>query len=197
MRGSIKLLAGLATLAASCSSGAEAKVICSGHHLHSTPRPEGSCKDVKPATFASKGGLTAYVFPVNPSLHATPDMESRVEVRARDGKVLATKSFASPKGANGYYVVQAQWTRDGQYFVFSLASSGGHSPWQAPMEVFSVERLGFVKFSAMIQDAPTLTKRFALKGDSTVIATTWTDNNFEKPRRVEVDLKMAVPKVPM
>ena len=196
MTGSIKLLAGLASLAASCGNGAEAKAVCTGHQLLSMPRPEGSCKDVKPATFASKGGFTAYVFPVNPSLHATPDMESRVEVRARDGKVLATKDFASPKGANGYYVVQAQWTRDGQFFVFSLSSSGGHSPWQAPIEVFSVERMGFVKFSAMIQNAPTLTKRFALKGDSTVIATTWTDNNFEKPRTVVVDLKATVPKIP-
>ena len=64
------------------------------------------------------------------------------------------------------------------------------------MEVFSVERKGFLKFSSLIQEAPTLTKRFVLKGDSTVVATTWTDGNFERPRSVEVDLKAAVGKLP-
>ena len=46
--------------------------------------------DVKPLTFPSPDGLlTAVVLPVDPSLNATPDMESLVEVRASDGHTLA------------------------------------------------------------------------------------------------------------
>ena len=45
------------------------------------------------------------------------------------GAVLATKSFKSPDGEHGRNVQKAEWSPDSQFFVFSTASSGGHSPW--------------------------------------------------------------------
>jgi hypothetical protein len=45
------------------------------------------------------------------------------------GVVLATKDFKSPDGEHGRNVQKAEWSPDSQFFVFSTASSGGHSPW--------------------------------------------------------------------
>src|SRR5262249_23644314 len=61
-------------------------------------------------------------------LYATPDMESRVVIRASNSDTLTSKDYSSPRGANGYYVVNAKWSPDSQFFVYSMSSSGGHSP---------------------------------------------------------------------
>ncbi len=45
------------------------------------------------------------------------------------GAVLATKGFKSPDGEHGRNVQKTEWSPDSQFFVFSTASSGGHSPW--------------------------------------------------------------------
>jgi hypothetical protein len=170
---------------------------CQGRQLLATPRPASSCKNVKPSTFRSPdGALTAFVFPADPSLNTTPDMESRIEIRPKDGHALTSKDYSSPRGANGYYVVRAKWTRDSQFFVFTLSSSGGHSPWSFPMAVYSRERNAVVKFSDMIGGNPTLSEDFRLTGDHTVIATTWKDQNIEKKISVTVDLKEALAKLP-
>jgi hypothetical protein len=58
-----------------------------------------------------------------------PFNESRVEIRNMKGTVLATKDFKSPDGEHGRNVQKREWSPDSQFFVFSTASSGGHSPW--------------------------------------------------------------------
>jgi hypothetical protein len=58
-----------------------------------------------------------------------PFNESRVEIRNMNGTVLATKDFKSPDGEHGRNVQKMEWSADSQFFVFSTASSGGHSPW--------------------------------------------------------------------
>ncbi len=58
-----------------------------------------------------------------------PFNESRVEIRDMTGSVLATKDFKSPDGEHGRNVQKTEWSTDSQFFVFSTASSGGHSPW--------------------------------------------------------------------
>jgi hypothetical protein len=45
------------------------------------------------------------------------------------GALLATKDFKSPDGEHGRNVQKMEWSPDSQFFVFSTASSGGHSPW--------------------------------------------------------------------
>ncbi|MDQ6764885.1 MAG: hypothetical protein M3Z22_02115 [Verrucomicrobiota bacterium] len=60
---------------------------------------------------------------------APPFNESRVEVHDAQGALLATKDFKSPDGEHGRNVQKNQWSSDSQFFVFSTASSGGHSPW--------------------------------------------------------------------
>jgi hypothetical protein len=59
-------------------------------------------------------------------------MESRVVIRSVDGDTLNSINHASPRGMNGYYVDTAEWSPDSQFFVYSMVSSGGHSPWSHP-----------------------------------------------------------------
>jgi hypothetical protein len=63
-------------------------------------------------------------------------MESRVVIRTSNGETLNSKDYSSPRGFNGYYVVNAKWSPDSRFFVYSMSSSGGHSPWQFPMAVY-------------------------------------------------------------
>jgi hypothetical protein len=97
-------------------ASAVAELACSGHKLLRNPRAESSCSNVKPAIYASPdGALRALVFPADVSLYATPDMESRIVIRSAKGDTLTSKDYSSPRGTNGYYVVDAKWSPDSQF----------------------------------------------------------------------------------
>lgn len=180
------------------SSDAAAGSACAGHQLLPVPRAAASCKTLLPSVFAAPdGALTADVYAVDPSLHATPDMESRIAIKVQKGQIRgrqlrAAKDYSSPGGANGYYVVHAKWTPDSQFFVYSLSSSGGHSPWQSPMAVYSRASNAFIEFSKLIGGNPTLRPSFRLVGAHSVVATTWRDHNIEQSKEVTVNLKGAI-----
>lgn len=57
--------------------------------------------------------------------------------------------------------------------MFSLTSSGGHSPWSYPIMVYSRQKNVIAKFSDMIDGKPTLSGDFSFSGPHTVAATTW------------------------
>jgi hypothetical protein len=125
-----------------------AEAACSGHKLLSTPRPEWSCRNVAAQIFVSPDKTTrALVIPASVSLDATPDMESRVVMRSRAGNTMISKDHSSPRGMNGYYVYRAKWSPDSQFFVYSLTSSGGHSPWSFPIMVYSRKANRIAAFS--------------------------------------------------
>lgn len=168
---------------------------CAGHQLLTTPRPEGSCLTMRPEVHASPDGeLRAIVFPTGMDLHASPDIESRIVIRGNDAKLLTSKDYASPRGANGYYVVKAKWSPDSQFFVFSMSSSGGHSPWQFPTWVYSRQKNAFISFNAMIAGDPTLSDEFEFTGPHTLKAMTWEAVGSDKQVAVIVDLADAVAK---
>jgi hypothetical protein len=147
---------------------------CSGHKLLSTPRPEGSCRNTPAEVFVSPDKtLRALVVGADVSLDTTPDMESRVVIRSTSGDTVTSKDHSSPRGANGYYVYRAKWSPDSQYFVYSMVSSGGHSPWQFPTMVFGRRQNRFVPFSDMINGNPTVSGEFKFTGPHMLIATTW------------------------
>src|SRR5262250_1234542 len=173
------------------TTDAPAQVACSGHKLLPRPRPESSCSDVKPQIYPSPdGALRALVFPVDVSLYATPDMESRVVIRASNSDTLISKDYSSPRGANGYYVVNAKWSPDSQFFVYSMSSSGGHSPWSFPIMVFGRQKNAFAKFSDMIQGNPTISADFNFIGPHTLVASTWKGpGSIDQKVPVTVDLE--------
>lgn len=180
------------------ADSAPAADLCAGHQLLRTRRPELSCGYIKPRIYPSPDGmLRALVFPVDISLDATPDMESRVAIRSRKGDTLASKDYSSPRGFNGYHVVNAQWSPDSKFFVYSMSSSGGHSPWQFPMAVYSREKNAFVAFSDMINGNPTISGDFKFVGPHTVVASTWKQAGaIEDKVPVTVDLAEAFAKLP-
>jgi hypothetical protein len=67
--------------------------------------------------------------------------ESMVVIKTKEGITIFSKSYGSEDGEHGYGVVQAAWTPNSTFFVYSLASSGGHSPWHTPIHYISVRDL--------------------------------------------------------
>jgi hypothetical protein len=196
MRLVILLAAGIA-LAQASSAAAQGSDPCGGHQLLPKPRAEGSCLTLKPEVFPSPDrSLRAVVLPVGLELHATPDIESRVAIRANDAKLLTSKDHASPRGADGFYVVRAKWSPDSQFFVYSMSSSGGHSPLLFPTWVYSRQKNLFVSFSELIGGRPTLSEDFSFSGPHTVKATTWDKAGSDKHVPVVVDLEEAIGKMP-
>jgi hypothetical protein len=175
-----------------------AEVVCSGHKLLPTPRPESSCSSIKPRIYPSPdGALRALVLPVDVSLYATPDMESRVVIRTSKGDTLTSKDYSSPRGTNGYYVVNAKWSPDSEFFVYSMSSSGGHSPWSFPMMVYSRQKKRIAGFSDMIEGRPTLSPDFHFAGPHTLVADTWKESgSLDNKVAVTVDLEDAFGKLP-
>jgi hypothetical protein len=178
-------------------ASAVAQLACSGHKLLRIPRPESSCSNVKPVIYTSPdGALRALVFPVDVSLYATPDMESRVVIRIAKGDTLTSKDYSSPRGTNGYYVLDAKWSPDSQFFVYSMASSGGHSPWSFPMTVYSRQKKRIAGFSDMIEGKPTLSADFRFAGPHTLVASTWKQQgSLDDKVPVTVDLEDAFAKL--
>jgi hypothetical protein len=170
---------------------------CSGHELLTTPRPEASCREIITQIFVSPDKAThALVLPADVSLYATPDMESRVVIRSSAGDTLTSQDHSSPRGANGYYVYNAQWSPDSQFFVYSMVSSGGHSPWSFPIMVYSRKKNLFAHFSDMINGSPTVSGEFQFSGPHILTASTWKQSgDLDHKVPISVDLEQAVEKL--
>ena len=176
---------------------AQAENQCEGHELLPTPRAENSCATIISKIHASPDKkLHAVVLPVEISLNATPDMESRIVFRSVAGDTLNSLSHASPRGMNGFYVDAAQWSPDSQFFVYNLVSSGGHSPWSHPTMVYSVQRNRFGHLSEMIDGRPILSENFQFSGEHMLMVSTWKqEGKPDDPTPVTVDLATAFDKL--
>jgi hypothetical protein len=124
-------------------------------------------------------------------------MESRVVIRTAKGDTLTSMDYSSPRGANGFYVVNAKWSPDSQFFVYSMSSSGGHSPWSFPIMMYGRKKDLIAKFSDMIGGNPTLSADFDFSGSHALVARTWkAAGAIEGPIPVTVDLDAAFEKLP-
>jgi hypothetical protein len=130
-----------------------------------------------------------------PQRHAR--YESNVAIHSTSGAALASKDYSSPGGANGYYVVNAKWSPDSQFFAYSMMSSGGHSPWSFPIWVYSVKRNQFASFSDMINGSPTISGAFTIAAPHTLHASTWKQpGDLDDKVPVSVDLETAFDRLP-
>jgi hypothetical protein len=170
---------------------------CEGHNLLPAPRAETSCQTILAKLFPSPDKKThATVLPADINLSATPDMESRVVIRAANGDTLNSLDHSSPRGMNGYYVDLAQWSPDSKFFVYNLVSSGGHSPWSHPTMVYSVEHNRFASFGDLIGGGPILSDKFQFEGAHVLTASTWKREGApDDPVPVSVDLAAAFAKL--
>ena len=62
--------------------------------------------------------------------------ESTVTITNSKRHVLQDWCMDSEDHDHGYGVVHSQWSPDSKYFVFTTASSGGHSAWHFPTKVY-------------------------------------------------------------
>jgi hypothetical protein len=124
-------------------------------------------------------------------------MESRIVIRTSKGDTLTSKDYSSPRGTNGYHVVNAKWSPDSQFFVYSMSSSGGHSPWSFPLMVYSRQKNRIAALSDMIDGKPTVSADFHFSGSHTLVASTWKQPGaLEDKVPVIVDLEDAFGKLP-
>jgi hypothetical protein len=65
--------------------------------------------------------------------------ESRIDIYTPHLDKICSLDYSSEDADHGYVVAKASWTPDGTFFVFSLESSGGPSPWHTPTEFVSFE----------------------------------------------------------
>lgn len=82
------------------------------------------------------GGLRATIVGIGKKYRGNY-YESRVQVRTTHGKLVFQASFGSPDNEQGYGVVCIGWTPDSQFFVWSMASSGGHQAGYFPAFFYS------------------------------------------------------------
>lgn len=187
-----------AAIATSIYADGFADDVCRGHKQLPNPRPATSCQEIVPEVYNSPDGeLQALVLPVGVSLYATPDIESRVVIRSRKGDTLTSKDYSSPRGMNGYYVDHAKWSPDSQFFVFSMISSGGHSPWSFPTIIYSRQKNVIAKLSDMIGGKPILSGDFSVSAPHTVRVKTWKRvGDIDNTVTVAVDLQAAFDTLP-
>jgi hypothetical protein len=87
-----------------------------------------------PRQYRASNGSRAVITPVGPG------GESRVDIYTSRLDKVCSLDYSSEDGEHGYFVAKAAWTADGNFFVFSLENSGGHSPWHTPTEFVSFEK---------------------------------------------------------
>lgn len=125
-------------------------------------------------TFRAKDGTRVVVLPVSKPSNRN-DSESKLEFYSPKNQMLCTLDYSSEDGNHGFGVVKAAWTPDNHYFVFSLASSGGHQPWHAPTLFYSAGD-NTVRSLDSYADAAGISKRdFRLHAPNVVLTEVWRD----------------------
>jgi len=123
---------------------------------------------------------------------SVPDVESIIEIRDRNGKLIFSKDYSSEDGLHGLGVVQCQWTPDSQFFVYSLTSSGADRPWYSPIDIYSRSHNAVERMDDMIGNRPTLSAGFDIFPPHWIEDVTWKDaSHAEDYVTVKVDLAAA------
>ena len=108
--------------------------------------------------------LKAIIIPAGMKGYET--YESRIEVHTSGGRLLRRRSFASSDQNHGEGVGHAEWSSDGQFFVFNTSSSGGHQPWHFATYYYSIRNNRFHSLDRVIGP---ISSDFKLEGPNTVV----------------------------
>jgi len=114
--------------------------------------PAGNGRDQVRTYRSPDGAVVARILSVSKAGRHPRD-EDRVELRSQSGRVLAQRSYASWDGEHGYGVIQAAWTPNSRFFIWRLESSGGHSPWHSPVELWYRRRNRIYSLDRLLHDA--------------------------------------------
>jgi len=117
--------------------------------------------------------------------HEGASQESSIRIVNIRGTVLFDTSFTSEDGEHGSGVDQTAWTTNSQFFVFSLASSGGHQSWHYPTFAYSVSKNRLISLDAVLGP---VTSEFRLIQPDSLVTVGFTTNIDEE---VEFHLRLS------
>jgi len=106
------------------------------------------------------------------------NQESRLEIRGPSGMLVRRRDFASRDHNHGEGVDHAEWTSDGQFFVFTTSSSGGHQPWHVTTYFYSVKSNRLYSLDSLVGD---ITSDFTLRGDMLLTTRLGATADVKKP----------------
>jgi hypothetical protein len=85
---------------------------------------------------AADGGLSAHISRSG----RTACGESKIEIFTADGHLLTIVDYASSDGQSGQGVIQAQWSPDSKYLVFSLTQPPGRADRPYTIGIYSSKK---------------------------------------------------------
>jgi hypothetical protein len=115
--------------------------------------------------------MVALVFPVGKK-PGFERYESRVELHSKTGKLFTDRDYSSEDSEHGYGVAKGAWTPDSQFFVYSLESSGGHSPWHTPVQFFCRRQSRIMSLDDAVHDA-VMNPQFVVSAPDKVTLELW------------------------
>jgi hypothetical protein len=136
--------------------------------------------------YKTKDGSRVLILPIG-KVSGHDDSETRIEFYSPQNQMLCALDYSSEDGEHGFGVVKAEWTPDEKYFVFSLASSGGHQPWQTPKFIYSVGTREIRSLDRLTQAAQFANGDFGLEAPNTVVLTEITLDVQPKPVKLALD----------
>jgi hypothetical protein len=120
--------------------------------------------------------------------------ENVVEFYSPQEQKRCSLDFSSEDGEHGFGVVKAAWTPDEQYFVFSMASSGGHQAWHAPTVFFSALDKEIRSLDSFTSAAGISQGNFTLRPPNTVVTEVWEGQSV--PMKFHLDSLMSATRKP-
>lgn len=129
------------------------------------------------------GTVSVSVIPVGKS--APKQSESLIEFRRNGGRLLCGIDYSSSDGEHGFGIVKGAWTPDSRYFVFSLASSGGHQSWHAPTQFYSRKTQAIRTLDDYLDGAGISNPDFSLEPPDTLHTEVWEGKDV--PASVQLD----------
>ena len=112
--------------------------------------------------------------------------ESRLEFYSPRKQMLCALDYSSEDGQHGFGVVKWAWTPDNQYFVFSVASSGGHQPWHTPTFFYSIGDQSVRSLDSYVQAAGISKGDFSLQAPNIVLTEAW-QGGKTAPVKIQLD----------
>jgi hypothetical protein len=116
------------------------------------------------------------------------DCESKVTIHDHQ-RTLLDVSYVSADHDHGQCVDKAEWSRDSQFFIYSMENAGGHQSWHGYIMIYSRVKKELLSLNNYIKNPITGTQ-FRLFGDHSIEFETttvpWSDD--VPPRKVRVNM---------
>lgn len=117
-------------------------------------------------------------------VEATP--ESNLEFYG-GRQLFCALDYTSEDGEHGYGLEKAAWTPDGNFFVASFASSGGHQPWHAPTIAYGREQKWIIDLDDFIDGLGISGTGFKVAAPHTILAHMLKEENRQVAVRLNLE----------